>query len=112
MKIKRDLSAFSLLTLHRITLQKNFVPENSSTSLQNSSLANSGDSSFLQTFTPKLSMKFKLTPSGSFLRSNRQQLLTIPHRIFMHTHPDGSCAQGQRHSRPLSAGQQWGPWID
>lgn len=108
------MSTFSLLTWHGIarTLKKNSVPENSPTSLQNPSLVHSGDRSFLQTFTPKLSMKFKLTPSSSCLRSNRQQLLAIPHGVLLHACPDGSCAQGQRHSRPLSAGQQWHPWID
>lgn len=88
------------------------VPENSTTSLQNPSLVHSGDRSFLQTFTPKLPMKFKLTPSSSCLRSNRQQLLPIPHGVLLHACPDGSCAQGQRHSCPLSAGQQRRPWID
>lgn len=61
------MSTFSFFDLVQdcTNTAEKLVPENSTTSLWNPSLVNSGDRSLLQAFTPKLSMKFKLTPSSS-----------------------------------------------
>lgn len=107
------MSTFSLLTWHGIarTLQKNCSREFHHLPAEPFT-GTLWRQEFLANIHPKAPDEIQAPPSSSCLRSNRQQLLPIPHGVLLHACPDGSCAQGQRHSCPLSAGQQRRPWID
>ena len=78
----------------------NNIPENSTISFQNPQCVNSADRNFLY-LAQILLMKFKPISPCPLLRSNRQQLLTMSHRIILLTHPDIRCTHGDSGSVSL-----------